>query len=179
MGGNKFKLDEVQKKFQASKRGLIQKVANESESFFRKGFIAGGFTDSSFERWQPRKNKKSTKPVLTGTGRLRRSIRLQITSSSTAKLYTDIPYAAIHNEGGDIHRNATSRVISFSNAGGGSRFAKTKTKKQRAAVTHQSRSTTSGYTIEMPKRKFMGKSRTLDQRINKLISKEIGDIFKK
>ncbi len=175
---NKFKFDQVKANLAKTKATIIKKIANESESFFRKGFQQGGFTDASFKAWKPRKSKKSSKPILVKTGRLRGSIRLQINSSVSAKLHTDVPYAEIHNEGGEIQKHAQSRVISFTNVSGRSRFASTRTKKVRKSITHQSRSTFAAHGITMPQRKFMGRSRTLDKRVEKLIQKELKACFK-
>ena len=65
--------------------------------------------DQNFERqaffseaWQRRRSP--TRPgghILVDTGQLRRSIKSRTTDNSIT-FYTDLPYAAIHNDGGEI-----------------------------------------------------------------------------
>lgn len=66
--------------------------------------------DQNFERqaffsqvWQRRKSpiRDKGRAILTDTGRLRSSIHSRITSNSVI-FYTDLPYVAIHNDGGEF-----------------------------------------------------------------------------
>lgn len=66
--------------------------------------------DQNFERqaffsepWQRRKSpiRDKGRAILTDTGQLRRSIKSKTTENSVI-FYTDLPYAEIHNEGGEI-----------------------------------------------------------------------------
>lgn len=86
---------------------------------FTKSFRDGGFTDETFTPWKKRKRSRDTyksgrrgesgikslgidRGVLigqSGAGRLSRSIRSKRFGSLSAKIYTDVPYARIHNDG--------------------------------------------------------------------------------
>ena len=66
--------------------------------------------DQNFERqaffsqaWQRRKSpvRNEGRAILVDTGQLRRSIKSRI-NGDTIAFYTDLPYAAIHNDGGEI-----------------------------------------------------------------------------
>ena len=86
---------------------------------FTRSFSNGGFTDESFAPWKKRKRGVDTykrsrrgdsgvkslgidRGILigkAGAGRLSRSIRSKRFGSLSAKIYTDVPYAKIHNNG--------------------------------------------------------------------------------
>lgn len=82
---------------------IIGRILNDIRVEMSDGF------DRNFERqaffgeaWQRRKSP--TRPgghILVDTGRLRRSIRSRTTENSIT-FFTDEPYAAVHNDGGEI-----------------------------------------------------------------------------
>jgi phage gpG-like protein len=101
-------------KFDRAKRILEtivpKKVGILAVRFYKLGFTkGGGQTDDSANGWQPRKrsvkwrsgkNKGIEKPILVGKGNLKKSIRYEVISKDTVKIYTEgIEYARIHNEG--------------------------------------------------------------------------------
>lgn len=54
-------------------------------------------------RWARRKyNDDRSRGLLVRTGTLRRSLRAEVTKKDSVRFFTDVPYAAIHNEGGTI-----------------------------------------------------------------------------
>lgn len=77
-------------------RDIRVEMADEfDQNFERQAFFS--------EKWQRRKSpvRNNGRAILTDTGRLRSSIHSRITSNSVI-FYTDLPYAAIHNDGGEI-----------------------------------------------------------------------------
>ena len=55
------------------------------------------------ERWARRKHHDDrSRGLLVRTGTLRRSLRAEVTDRRSVRFFTDVPYAAIHNEGGTI-----------------------------------------------------------------------------
>ncbi len=70
---------------------------------FTTSFRNQGFTDESLQRWQPRKrterSRMGNRAILVKSGRLRRSIRSKRFGFLAVKIYTDVPYARIHNDG--------------------------------------------------------------------------------
>lgn len=174
-----FNFGKVLKNFKALQSTLPKEIATDTVKYFKANFRAQGF-DNGKEKWQPRENNKDPgRAILKKSGNLRDAIRVQGTPSFRQILIIDsMPYAAINNFGGVIKKAALSRVISFSNEGGISRFAKTKTNKQRNAITHQARATTGAHTIKMPKREFMGDSNNLRAMHLKTIKRRLADVFK-
>ena len=70
---------------------------------FTTSFRNQGFTDESLQSWQPRKrterSRMGNRAILVKSGRLRRSIRSKRFGFLAVKIYTDVPYARIHNDG--------------------------------------------------------------------------------
>jgi phage gpG-like protein len=98
---------------------LVEASGKLAATHFTKSFSDGGFTDESFSPWKKRKRGIDTykrgrrgesgvrslgidRGILIGkggAGRLSRSIRSKRFGSLSAKIYTDVPYARIHNDG--------------------------------------------------------------------------------
>lgn len=95
-------------------------------NWFKDSFKQGGFTDQSFQPWEPRKNERSrfdsegnrikykakdkeSRGVLIKTGNLRRSIQ-PLYSQSEVGAISYLPYSGIHNEGGQAGRNGSARI---------------------------------------------------------------------
>jgi phage gpG-like protein len=70
---------------------------------FTTSFRNQGFTDESLQSWQPRKrterSRMGNRAILVQSGRLRRSIRSKRFGFLGVKIYTDVPYASVHNNG--------------------------------------------------------------------------------
>jgi hypothetical protein len=114
MADNKFKLGKIKKDFERLKQKLPKEISDESRSFFLKNFDKQGFDDSSVQKWKevqrrvpgtnpykyPKSKKLSrrTKPILVGTGRLRRSIRITRLSFPRSVIATDVSYAKYVND---------------------------------------------------------------------------------
>ena len=112
---SKFKLDRVLANLQATKREIPQKLANQAVNHFTDNFNKQGFDG---DRWKEVKRRipgtreylypkrkglsRRKKPILIGTGRLRRAVAAskQISTFNLIKLVVDLPYAKVHNEGG-------------------------------------------------------------------------------
>ena len=78
---------------------ILQDIRVEMTDEFDRNFERQAFFS---EAWQRRKSP--TRPggsILIDTGRLRRSVSSRTTENSIT-FYTDLSYAAIHNDGGEI-----------------------------------------------------------------------------
>jgi phage gpG-like protein len=105
MADTKFKLREKIEKVEAMKRTLPIVLANQARTFFVDSWDRQGFNDVGLMPWPPRKEETSEtegKAILVASGALRRAVRNSIRDVSFDKirLVVDLPYAAIHNEGG-------------------------------------------------------------------------------
>lgn len=154
-------------------RDIRVEMADEfDQNFERQAFFS--------EKWQRRKSpiRNNGRAILTDTGRLRSSIHSRITSNSVI-FYTDLPYAAIHNDGGEIV--VTPRMKRYFWAkyreANGSTWARKKT----GANTPEAdfwkflALKKAGTTIRIPRRRFLGKSPEVEKAVRDIIEENITD----
>lgn len=164
-------------------RQLFGKIAGDvrvhATTFFRNSFREQGFTRKSFIKWQKRtsdKPKDMGRAILVKSGNLRRSI--YSTSTKTGDNFelefgNKVPYAAIHNDGfrGTVRvseharRLFTKEKTKFVTKTG--KVRNTTVKTVRTAV----RVSSHGRNLNMPRRRFIGPSDTLNTQIIQIINK--------
>ena len=154
----------------------------------------GGEFDENFEReaffsqaWERRKSPmRPGGHILVDSGDLRRSIKSRITGNSIT-FYSELPYAAIHNEGGEIV--VTERMRRFfwykyySTTGS---FGRKKNGNLRNDRRNRQLGTEAdfwkamalmkeGDTIKIPKRQFLGKSPEVEETVREIIEKNLSE----
>ncbi|WP_115171326.1 phage virion morphogenesis protein [Sphingobacterium spiritivorum] len=140
-------------------------VVNDALDNFRKQSFDG-------QPWKARKGKTNRgngrQNILVQSGALRRSIRVIRTTANSVTVGSDLPYADVHNNGGEIRRKARSETFVRN------RYTRGKRKGKFA------RGTTAGqgysfkaYRYRMPKRQFLGRSAALDTAINRTVKRHI------
>lgn len=143
-------------------------------NFAKDRFKQEAWHDEGRERWPARRKrdkvdrryKRNPRGLLVASGRLRRSIQVNRMSRQYVTVGTDVPYAAIHNDGGTIdHPGGTAYVVREGRAiwisnrrAQGKNYPRTK--------PHQ---------ITIPRRRFLGKSKLLEKRIVMMIEKKLLD----
>ena len=85
-------------------REMTIKVARNSEKFFGDNWRRQGFLDSSLEAWRQRRRQDAGRAILVKSGALRRSVTIEVASKGYIRLGSNLPYSAIHNNGGQIQR---------------------------------------------------------------------------
>ena len=175
----KIPFEEFLNRFRAFKQSRWPRLVGRlALAVFDENFDHGGFTDKIFIRWKPRKGdtenrgrrlgdggRQRGRALLIKTGALRRSLRVASASAGTVRLVAgnqDVPYAAIHNEGGRI--TGTVQVRSFERE---PTFAKRHTVK---AHTRQ-------LNITMPRRQFMAPSQKLMDRVDRAFFVEMNKLW--
>lgn len=150
--------------------------------------------DQNFERqaffseaWQRRKSP--TRPgghILVDTGQLRRSIKSRTTDNAIT-FYSDLPYAAIHNEGGEIIVTTKMKKFfwhkyyeatgSFGRKKDGSRRNDKRTIKlsTEAEFWKFMALKKAGTSIRIPRRRFLGTSPEVEQAVRNIIEENISD----
>ena len=161
-------LQKLQATIQAIKPALVDAIGVEVLHFVDDNFAKQGFQGVTFEAWPKLQKPPKGKPrkILVDTGTLRRSFTKTDSEDSTT-ISTDVPYAKIHNEGGDIAHPSRSVVLNFKQKKGTNawRFAKQK----RATLSRKA--TIGDHVTHMPKRQFIGNSPVLTARCEKVIIK--------
>lgn len=148
--------------------------------------------DQNFERqsffgeaWQRRKSPiRQGDHILVDTGRLRRSIQSRTTDNSIT-FFTEEPYAAIHNEGGEIVVTTKMKryfwhkyyetVGSFDRKKDGSRSNNKRTVQlsEEAEFWKFMALKKVGTTIKIPRRRFLGTSPEVEKAVREIIEENI------
>lgn len=148
-------------------RGLPRIIGNMAKNFYDDSWKREGFIDKRIEKWPRRSSPdkgKGRRRTLVKTGRLRRSIRMRV-SGSRVTIFTEVPYAKIHNEGGKV--TGTANVKAHTRKIGKGRKAK-----KVPVKAHKRR-----FNYTMPKRQFMGESDLLNRRIIKNVEQQLEKTF--
>ena len=144
------------------------------------------------EKWQRRKSpiRNDRRAILTDTGQLRGSIGFRTTADSVT-FFSNLPYAGIHNDGGEII--VTKRMKGFfwhkyMNAAGALTFARRKDGSlRRDKGTRQISAEAEfwramalmkeGKAIKIPRRRFLGYSPEVEKEIREIIEENITEYF--
>lgn len=177
--------DEVRRIF----RLVLDDIRVELGDEFDKNFERQAFFS---EAWARRRSPvKRGGALLVDTGTLRRSIRSRTTEDSIT-FYTDLPYAAIHNDGGEIV--VTRRMKGYfwhkyMTAAGVLQFARRKdgTMRRDKNTLHINDEAEfykcmalkkEGSTIKIPRRRFLGASPEVERTVREIIEENLEAYFR-
>lgn len=176
---------DVQKLFQL----IIKDIGMELGDEFDKNFERQAFFS---EAWQRRKSpiRNEGRGILTDSGQLRSSIGKRMTENSIT-FYSNLPYAGIHNDGGEIV--VTKRMKGFfwgkyKEATGS--FGRKKNGERRKDKRTNQLSTEAefwramalmkvGKAIKIPRRRFLGYSPEVEQAVRNVIEGALNEFVSK
>ncbi len=167
------------------KRRILNDVRIEAASEFDRNFETQSFFGAA---WQRQKGPRAGQHILVKSGALRRSITSRTVNNSIT-FFTDKPYAAIHNEGGEI--KVTARMKRFfwamyykANGGLGRRKDGTLRRDQKNARLSSEAEFWKhlalmkvGATVKIPRRRFLGTHPELEREITAVIEKRLEEYF--
>jgi len=176
---------------QFMRRKLPVKVGRIAKDHFQENFRKGGFVNNGLQQWPKSKRQLSGTssaaaqygPLLSGRNHLFGSMKYT-PSDYRVKVANEVPYAAIHNEGGTVNPTVTPEMRRFAwamfyKASGkkkgkrGSMLSNPDAERWKAlALTKKSK-----LTVKIPKRQFLGESAELRKSINDKIEKELSKIL--
>ena len=173
--------------FEKTLRKVLRDIQVELTDEFDRNFEREAFFS---EAWQRRKSP--TQPnghILVASGDLRRSIRSEIKESSIV-FKSDLPYAAIHNEGGEI--KVTQRMKKFfwykyyltTGTFGRRKDGSLRQDKRNNQLTTEAEFWKCmalmrvGSSIKIPRRRFLGKSPEVEAAVREIIEENITEYFK-
>lgn len=151
------------------------------KNFEREGFFA--------QAWQRRKSPiRGDGHILVDTGALRRSVKSRSDNSSIT-FFSDSPYAAIHNTGGEIKVTAKMKRFFWAKyyETTGS-FGRKKNGELRNNKKNQQLTTNAefwkamalmkvGKTIKIPKRQFLGMAPEVEKEVTRIIEDNLSEYF--
>lgn len=153
---------------------------------FDKNFERQGFFS---EKWARRKSPvRGDGHVLVDTGALRRSIRSEVRDGSVS-FFSDLPYAAIHNEGGEIKVTARmkrffwaryyecQRGLSYRKDGSERQTKKNGRLNSEAEWWRAMALMKVGKSIRIPRRRFLGVSREVEGAVRDIIERNLAEYF--
>lgn len=176
---------------QLMRRQLPIKIGRMAKDHFQENFRKGGFVNNGLQQWPKSKRQLSGTssaaaqygPLLSGRNHLFSSMKYT-PSDYRVKVANEVPYAAIHNEGGTVNPTVTPEMRRFAWAMFYKSSGKKKGKKgsmlsnpdaerwKALALTKKSK-----LTVKIPKRQFLGESAELRKSINDKIEKELSKIL--
>lgn len=185
-------LSELERTIKAIDKAMVnipEKVATVAVNFFKRRFIEQNWIDTYTQPWKPRKedrdrrrNIRRFRGILTKTGRLRRSIRKIKVTADYIIIGTDVPYAKAHNEGfrGTVDvkehtRQRTKKVKEQYRTRSGRERTRTRktideSKPQVTVKRHRRK-------MNIPQRRYMGKSAQLNRLMERTIITELNKIL--
>lgn len=178
-------------KFEAHYKSVMiyapKMLANDALNFFLDRFKDQAWIGYSREPWLPRKKqsrwsktpRNKGRAILIDRGRLRRSIRITMVQSMMARIGTDVPYAAAHNNG--LRLGFIQQVKSYERKLTKLGIVATKSLKTRTNIKFgrvqtgktRVRAHTRKIDMKLPKRQYMGKSPYLAKQLSRRLLAEI------
>lgn len=167
-------------------RRILSDIRVELGDEFDRNFERQAFFNDTWAR-----RKSPTRPggtILVDTGTLRRSVRSRTTDDSIT-FYTDLPYAAIHNDGGEIVVTEKMKRFfwhKYYEATGS--FGRKKNGERRNDKRTRQLSTEAdfwrfmalkraGTTIRIPRRRFLGTGPEVERIVREIIEENLNDYF--
>lgn len=168
------------------KRRILKDIGVEASSEFDRNFETQSFFGAAWRR--QRSPQRASGHILVNTGALRRSIAAKVDEDSIT-FVSSLPYAAIHNEGGEI--KVTARMKRYfwamyykANGGLGRRKDGTLRRDQRnsrlsaeAEFWKHMALMKVGSTIKIPRRRFMGNHPSLEKEVTAIIEKRLNEFY--
>ena len=176
-------LSAISQRYRIMNRQLMAKVGVVMLRFTDDRFRQQGWKDGVLQPWEKRKSDKDVgRFILVKSARLKRGNRIIGTTENSITMGNDVPYAEAHNDGhkGSVTVKAHTRK----------KFAKSKIATDKLTKTGNFRKKTVlkligdvqvksfNRKMNMPERRFMGKSKTLSKSIKDLVTREVKNIFK-
>lgn len=150
-------------------------VNNALDNFKKQAFDGKPWKD----RQTKSKRGNGKQNILVKSGALRRSIRVIRSTATSVSVGSDLPYAGVHNDGGEINRTERSETFVRN------RYTKGAKGKMFGGMGAFKKGTTAGrglsfkaYSFKMPQRRFLGRSPSLDAAIKKTVKSHILNALK-
>ena len=168
-------------------KNILSDIKVELADEFDRNFERQGFFS---EAWQRRKSP--TRPggsILIDTGTLRKSIHSR-SSDTSITFYSDVPYAEIHNDGGEItvtekmKRFFWAKYYSATGSFGRKKNGEKRKDKRTIQLTEEAEFWKHlalmkvGKTITIPRRRFMGYSPEVEKMVCEIVEENLEEFFK-
>lgn len=167
---------------------ILKDIQVEMADEFDKNFERQSFFNEAWQRRKKGTPRDEGRAVLTDTGALRGSIGSRTTENSIT-FYSTLPYAAIHNEGGEIvvtdrmKRFFWAKYYEATGAFGRKKNGERRNDKRTMQLTTEAEFwkfmalKKVGTTITIPRRRFLGTSPEVEQAVRDIAEKNLAEFF--
>lgn len=162
-------------------RGILKDIQVDLKEEFDQNFEREGYFSEAWSRRKSPVHGGRSGHLLEDTGALRGSIRSEIRGDSVF-FFSDLPYAGIHNEGGEIV--VTARMKRFfwgkyreANGGSWGRRGETASRGTEAEFWKLMALKKVGTAIKIPRRQFLGGGPEVEKIVTKIVEDGLGDYF--
>lgn len=141
-----------------------QLVAETALEHFQNALIKKEWDSKPYEPFKNKKREPSRGSLMMRSNNLFRTLKIVSVTSNRATLSAGssrVPYARVHNEGGTIHREARTAIVTHKKFTKGKFRGKTLFARNNEKASFSQKASVSAYSVTMPKRQFMGKSPAL------------------
>lgn len=168
-------------------RRVLNDIRVELSDEFDQNFERQAFFSEAWAR-----RKSPTRPgghILVDTSRLRQSISSRMTDTSIT-FYTTLPYAEIHNDGGEIvvtqkmKKYFWAKYYEATGSFGRKKDGSRRNDKRTVQLSSEAEFwkfmalKKAGTTIKIPRRRFLGTSPEVEQSVREIIEENLGSYFK-
>jgi phage gpG-like protein len=158
------------------------KIGELAVNFSKERFRTRDWLDNTSQPWPALKRKRKSsgksgkarknQTPLVDTGRLKHSIRKIYVDQNIVIIGTDVPYAQLHNEGGEINKTVEIRAHERKEHKVKEHMVKERNVKEHMVKKHRVKAHMRKMNLKVPARKFMGESEELNKKIIALIDNE-------
>lgn len=166
---NKFKFNKSKELTKVLDK-MPASIGNVSVRYFKQSFRSKSFDGHP---WKQRKEEGKGSLMMV-SGALKRSVKRTKLNSRMVTIVagnSKVKYAAIHNEGGTINQKVTEKQKAFFRG-------RSKTSIVSVSNKWKAMSMSQELNIPIPKRQFMGESKALNRKVNKMILKKLNKVLK-
>lgn len=148
-------------------KNLPEWAGREYLNFSVGSFRRQNWIDRTPQRWKERNLKDEGRGILVKSGALRRSVRMRH-GADWFEIFTESPYAKIHNEGGKLEITPAMRRYFWA-----MHYKAKKRKKEELAGFWKNMALTKKTHFNITKRQFMGTSWMMNQRIARQVERGV------
>jgi phage gpG-like protein len=154
-------------------RELTDRAGVVAVNFSKERFRKKNWIDNAPIPWKQRK-RSGRGSLMVNSGRLKRSIRKLSQGNYYVFIGTDVPYAKIHNEGGVINQTVQVRAHSRRVSSRGRKSTRGNSKKKTVSIA-KVKAHSRRMNLRIVKRQFMGESKFLTHKIQRMMYKEVNN----
>ncbi|MGR3790684.1 phage virion morphogenesis protein [Flavobacterium sp. TN-1] len=156
-----FRDEYFEKLSRISRHGFLKRLTEHAGvtavNFSKQRFVDKNWKDKGTEPWVARKRKGRGNSLMVDSARLKESIRKIASGNYFVYVGTDVPYAKVHNEGGDTTKTVNIRSH----------------QRKRNGRSHNVKLHTRTSHFKVPKRQFLGDSEYLAKGLEMMLKRAI------